>query len=279
MLFQKSWRQNIGLVALLLAAVSLNCTAGSEIDYDQDDDVEDDDLARASQNPVANMISLPIKNRFSFDRGDEDAFAYDMELQPVLPVNLGEWNLINRFIVPLAYQEPAYEGMSYDTGLRNITYQAFFSPAAPSEVIWGVGPTLNMPTNTEDSLGNDKWSAGPAVVALTMQGPWVMGLLGQQFWDFAGDDDAEDVDLSSLQYFINYNTPDYYLSTSPTMTYNWEASSDDAWTIPIGGGIGKIYHFGETPVDLRFSTYWNVEAPDSSADWFAEFQIKFLFPK
>jgi hypothetical protein len=279
MLFQKSWRQNIGLVALLLAAVSLNCTAGSEIDYDQDDDVEDDDLARASQNPVANMISLPIKNRFSFDRGDEDAFAYDMELQPVLPVNLGEWNLINRFIVPLAYQEPAYEGMSYDTGLRNITYQAFFSPAAPSEVIWGVGPTLNMPTNTEDSLGNDKWSAGPAVVALTMQGPWVMGLLGQQFWDFAGDDDAEDVDLSSLQYFINYNTPDYYLSTSPTMTYNWEASSDDAWTIPIGGGIGKIYHFGETPVDLRFSTYWNVEAPDSAADWFAEFQIKFLFPK
>lgn len=279
MLFQKSWRQNIGLVALLLAAVSLNCTAGSEIDYDQDGDVEDDDLARASQNPVANMISLPIKNRFSFDRGDEDAFAYDMELQPVLPVNLGEWNLINRFIVPLAYQEPAYEGMSYDTGLRNITYQAFFSPAGPSEVIWGVGPTLNMPTNTEDSLGNDKWSAGPAVVALTMQGPWVMGLLGQQFWDFAGDDDAEDVDLSSLQYFINYNTPDYYLSTSPTMTYNWEASSDDAWTIPIGGGIGKIYHFGETPVDLRFSTYWNVEAPDSAADWFAEFQIKFLFPK
>ena len=279
MLFQKFWWQNIGLVALLLAAVSLNCTAGSEIDYDQDGDVDDNDLARASQNPVADMISLPIKNRFNFDRGDEDAFAYDMEFQPVLPVNLGEWNLINRFIVPLAYQEPAYEGMSYDSGLRNITYQAFFSPSAPSQIIWGVGPTLNMPTNTEDSLGNDKWSGGPAVVALTMRGPWVMGLLGQQFWDFAGDDDAEDVDLSSLQYFINYNTPDYYLSTSPTMTYNWEASSDDAWTIPIGGGIGKIYHFGETPVDLRFSTYWNVEAPDSAADWFAEFQIKFLFPK
>jgi len=279
MLFQKFWWQNIGLVALILAAVSLNCTAGSEIDYDQDGDVDDNDLARASQNPVADMISLPIKNRFNFDRGDEDAFAYDMEFQPVLPVNLGEWNLINRFIVPLAYQEPAYEGMSYDSGLRNITYQAFFSPAAPSKIIWGVGPTLNMPTNTEDSLGNDKWSGGPAVVALTMRGPWVMGLLGQQFWDFAGDDDAEDVDLSSLQYFINYNTPDYYLTTSPTMTYNWEASSDDAWTIPVGGGIGKIFHFDEAPVDMRFSAYSNVEAPDSAADWFAEFQIKFLFPK
>jgi hypothetical protein len=136
-----------------------------------------------------------------------------------------------------------------------------------------------MPTNTEDSLGNDKWSGGPAVVALTMRGPWVFGTLAQQFWDFAGDDDAADVDLSSLQYFVNYNTPDYYLNTSPTMTYNWEADSDDAWTIPVGGGIGKIYHFGETPVDMRLSAYSNVEAPDSAPDWFVEFQIKFLFPK
>jgi len=45
---------------------------------------------------------------------------------------------------------------------------------------------------------------------------------------------AADVDLSSLQYFINYNTPDYYINTSPTITYNWEADSDDAWTIPSG---------------------------------------------
>ena len=63
------------------------------------------------------------------------------------------------------------------------------------------------------------------------------------------------------------------------MVYDWEADSDDAWTIPVGGGIGKIIHFGETPVDMRFSSYWNVEAPDSAADWFAEFQVKFLFPK
>jgi hypothetical protein len=25
----------------------------------------------------------------------------------------------------------------------------------PGEIIWGVGPTVNMPTNTDDSLGND----------------------------------------------------------------------------------------------------------------------------
>jgi hypothetical protein len=89
---------------------------------------------------------------------------------------------------------------------------------------------------------------------------------------------AADVNSSTLQYFVNYNTPDFYLNTSPTMSYNWEAD-DDEWVIPVGGGIGKIFRFGDTPIDMRISAYKNVEAPDSAPDWFTEFQVKLLFPK
>ena len=271
--------QEFNLSALLLAVVALPCLAGSDIDYDRDGVVGDGDLARASQNPVAAMISLPMKNKLNFGLGEEDAFAYELELQPVYPVNLGKWNLINRFITTIAYQEAPYKGMDDEFGLRDTTYQAFFTPAEAGEIIWGVGPTFIIPTNTENSLGNDKWAAGPAALALTRRGPWVNGILGQHFWDFAGDNDAADVDLTTLQYFINYNTPDYYLNTSPTMSYNWEADSDEAWTIPVGGGIGKIMRFNDSPVDMRLSAYWNVEAPESAPDWFVEFQIKLLFPK
>ena len=63
------------------------------------------------------------------------------------------------------------------------------------------------------------------------------------------------------------------------MSYNWKADSDEAWTIPIGGGLGKIFRFGGMPFDMRLSAYVNVEAPDSAADWFTEFQIKLMFPK
>ena len=271
--------QEFNLSALLLAVVALPCLAGSDIDYDRDGVVGDGDLARASQNPVAAMISLPMKNKLNFGLGEEDAFADELELQPVYPVNLGKWNLINRFITTIAYQEAPYKGMDDEFGLRDTTYQAFFTPAEAGEIIWGVGPTFIIPTNTENSLGNDKWAAGPAALALTRRGPWVNGILGQHFWDFAGDNDAADVDLTTLQYFINYNTPDYYLNTSPTMSYNWEADSDEAWTIPVGGGIGKIMRFNDSPVDMRLSAYWNVEAPESAPDWFVEFQIKLLFPK
>lgn len=239
----------------------------------------DEELAKKSQNPVAAMISVPIKNKFEFGRGSEDAFAYELEMQPVYPVSLGSFNLINRFIIPVAYREGAFPGVDDETGLRNITYQAFVSPSDPGEIIWGLGPTVNMPTNTDDSLGTDKWSGGPAALALTIQGPWVMGVLGQHFWDFAGDSDDPAVNVSTLQYFVNYNTPDFYLNTSPTMTYNWDASSGDAWVVPLGGGIGKVMRFGNLPVDLRLSAYGNVEAPKSAPDWFAEFQVKLLFPK
>ena len=240
---------------------------------------DDQDLAKASQNPVAAMINVPIKNKFYFDVGPEDAFTYELELQPVYPVNLGKLNLINRFIIPIAYQEAPYEEMDDEFGLRNTTYQAFFSPAKAGDIIWGLGPTMMIPTNTDDSLGNDKWAAGPAALALTIRGPWVSGFLAQHFWDFAGDSDAADVNLSTLQYFVNFNMPHFYLNTSPTMSYDWEADSVDRWTIPIGGGIGKIFHFGKMPVDMRASAYWNINAPDSAADWFAEYQIKLMFPK
>ena len=200
-------------------------------------------------------------------------------MQPVIPVHFGEFNLINRFILPIKYEEAAYQDLDDEFGLGDLTYQAFFSPAEVGSLVWGVGPAFIIPTNTEDSLGNDKWAAGPAVVLLKIAKPWVSGILAQHFWDFAGDSDASCVNLSSLQYFVNYNFPNFYLNTSPTMTYNWEADSSDAWTVPVGGGIGKVVRFGEMPVDLRLSAYRNVEAPDSAADWFMELQVKFLFPK
>jgi hypothetical protein len=158
---------------------------------------DEQELAKKSQNPVAAMISLPMKNKFNFGRGDENAFAYEPEMQPVYPVSLGKFNLINRFIIPITYQEPAYEGLDYEFGLRDTTYQAFFSPAEAREVIWGLGPTFIIPTHTDNALGNDKWAAGPAALALTIRGPWVSGVLAQHFWDFAGDSDAADVNLST----------------------------------------------------------------------------------
>jgi hypothetical protein len=93
------------------------------------------DLAKESQNPIGNIISVPFENNFDFGVGTEDAFVYALNLKPVYPVDLGDLNLINRAILPIIYQEERFKGEGTEFGLGNFTYQAFFSPAKPGKII------------------------------------------------------------------------------------------------------------------------------------------------
>jgi len=257
-----------------------------------------EELAKQSQNPLGTVISAPFENNFYFGIGPSDATAYALNMKPVYPVNLGDWNLINRFIVPAIYTEgqnfdvPPGSGFSLgygeiadlasgsELGLGDTTYQAFFSPAKPGKWILGAGPVLVLPTATKDRYASDKWSAGIAGVALTMPGKWVIGSLLQNVWSFAGDDDAPKINKLLAQYFINYNMKNgWYLSTTPVMTANWEADSNSRWTIPIGGGVGRLVKHGKQPVDYKLAAYKNVEKPEFGADWSLQFTVKWLFPK
>jgi hypothetical protein len=88
------------------------------------------------------------------------------------------------------------------------------------------------------------------------------------------------VNTTTIQPFSNYNLPDgWYLSTSPVISSNWSADSDNQWTVPLGGGIGKILKIGKMPVNAQVKAYYNVEKPDNGADWQLQFQIQLLFPK
>jgi len=116
-----------------------------------------------------------------------------------------------------------------------------------------------------------------------MHGPWVVGLLANNVWSFAGDSDRDDVNAMLLQYFINYNLPNgWYLTSAPIITANWEADSDNTWTVPVGGGVGKLTRVGKVglPIDVLFQGFYNVEKPDDiGPDWSIRLQVKFLFPK
>jgi hypothetical protein len=75
------------------------------------------------------------------------------------------------------------------TGLGDINYSVFLSPVKVDKVIWGVGPSISLPTTTDNQLGSEKWSAGPTAVFLTQPKWGSMGILMRQLWSFAGDSD------------------------------------------------------------------------------------------
>ena len=247
------------------------------------------DLAKKTQNPISDLISLPLQNNLNFGYGAKDApepssTQYVLNIQPVMPVKVTEGlNLITRPIIPVIRQPDLIDGG--DTwGLADIQLQTYLSPSADSKLIWGVGPVFQFPSATDGKkLGTQKWSAGPAAVVLTMPGKWVIGGLVNNLWSFAGDSDREDVNLMTLQPFVNYNFPKgWYATTSPIITADWQAhGSDNTWTVPVGGGFGRLIRIGKLPVNLQIQAYDNVVKPDDAptADWTLRLQVQFLFPK
>ena len=239
------------------------------------------DLAKKTQNPVSDLISVPFQSNFNFGVGPDDDMQYVLNIQPVIPVKISEdWNLINRTIVPLIYQPTLAPGVGDEFGLGDIQYQGYFSPRNPGKWIWGAGPILTFPTASDDSLGSEEWSAGPGLVALTMPGHWVVGGLINNVWSYGGWGD-QDVNQMLIQPIINYNLPKgWYLTSVPIITANWEASSDDRWTVPVGGGGGKVFTIGKQPINTQLQAFFNVESPDAAgADWQLRFQFQLLFPK
>lgn len=241
----------------------------------------EEDLAKETQNPVSDLISVPFESNFNFGVGPNDDLQYILYVQPVVPFRLSkDWNLITRTIIPLIDQPELGPGVGDVFGLGDIQLSQFLSPAKSGALIWGIGPIFQFPTATDDALGSDKWSAGPTAAALTIRGPWVAGAVVNHLWSFAGDDDRADVNQTLIQPIVNYNLPGgWFLSSVPYITANWETDGDDRWTVPIGIGVGKVHRFGTQPVSLQLTPYYNVVRPDDAAEWTLQFRINLLFPK
>jgi hypothetical protein len=236
-----------------------------------------DALRKAAQNPIANLISVPFQNNTNFDVGPYHRPQNVLNFQPVIPIHISkDWNLITRWITPIIYQPRLSPTEGAEFGLGNLSPAFFLSPAHSGEIIWGVGVQTWLPTATDKTLGINKWGAGPAAVALTIQGPWVIGVLANNVW--AGTE-GQRVNTLTVQPFVNYNLPHgWYLTSSPIVTANWIAKGDDRWTVPIGGGVGRLFKVDKLPINTQIQAFYNVVRPTNAPSWTLRFQLQFLFP-
>ena len=245
---------------------------------------EAEDLARAVQNPIADLISVPFQNNTNFDFGPRERTQNVLNIQPVVPVSLtDDWTMITRTIIPIVSQPSLRPGQDRENGLGDILFTAFLSPTDQDrwiggKVLWGAGPAILLPTATDNQIGPGQLGAGPSAVFLAMPGQWVIGSLFSQVWSFTG---GSDVDLFTWQYFVNYNLPNgWYLTSSPIITANWKNNRGDTWTVPFGGGVGRVFRVGSLPpINSSLTAFYNVENPsDIGPDWTLRFTLQFLFP-
>ncbi len=240
-----------------------------------------DDLLKAVQNPVADLISVPILNTTNFNIGSYNRAQNMLAAQPVIPANLSEnWMLITRIILPLTWQPNPDQNTGTQFGLGDTNPSFFLAPRKPGSVIWGAGPTMVIPTATANTLGSGKFSLGPSVVVLAQPGPWTLGALASNVWSVAGSGGRPAVNRMSFQYFLAYNLKhDWYLTAAPILFADWKAPAGDRWVVPIGGGAGKLVTFGSHPVDFAATFYSNVVRPTGMPSWQMNLQMTLLFPQ
>ena len=275
-------RKTTYILMMLLGLVTITTHAQSKEEISDQDTAKEEEtseptLAEKAQNPIANMISVPIQVNTSYGIGPDNRTSNVVNIQPVLPFGLGKnWNLITRTIIPIV-TVPDYSdtGNSSTTGLGDITLSLFFAPKE-SKVIWGVGPIMALPTVTDPALGAGEFGIGPSAVVVFMKGQWVYGATANHLWSVSNGK----VNLTTIQYFLNYNLPNsWYLSSAPIVTANWNASSGNEWNVPFGGTVGKLFKLGKLPINAQAGAFYNAIRPDGGAEWSTRFQLQFLFPK
>jgi hypothetical protein len=257
---------------------------------------QDYNQALKTQNPLSPLYSLLNENSTNFRFGPLNKTQDVLLVEPVIPIRLTpDFNLVTRWITPLIWQprlaEPVgpFPGIDPEFGLGNVAPQFFFTPAHEGDgFVWGLGFNAWLPTASDKVLGINEWGGGPTAVALWIQGPLLAGVLVNNTW--AGDQShgssvtGDRINQLSVQPFIFYNLPEgWYVASLPIITADWTVT-EDRWTVPIGGGIGRVVPVGDTLINARLDAYYNGlldPAPGITniGDWSVKFTLHFVLPK
>ena len=257
------------LTATLLAAAPAHAEMSAE------------ELAKLAQNPVGNLISVPFQNNTNLNVGPDKRTQNILNIQPVIPISVSdEWNIITRTIVPVISQ-PLPDG-ERTNGIGDTVFTAFLSPAKPGQL--HLGCRAGGATADQQQFGPRQPELGSRSIGrglhLEKGNPWVYGVLVNNIWSLSDSGTGGSYNNGLIQPFVNYNFDGgFYITSAPIITANWKAESSQRWTVPVGGGVGKIFHLGPLPVNTQLSAYYNVVTPDNGPNWQIRAQVQFMFPK
>jgi hypothetical protein len=232
-------------------------------------------LAQKLQNPLASISALPIQNNFLFQSSQNEELGYGLSFQPIFSTTHKNFNLVHRAVFGIGYAPGIVQGLGLLPtgapddgrvdgiwGLSDLNYSFYYTPKEAGKVAWGLGPSITLPTATDNRLGSGKWSAGVSAVVVYQVGKWTIDLVVRQTWSFAGDSERDDISQMVLNPLIAYNIDNgWAISTFPSISANWNFESNK-WTVPVGGGVSKLLFHGKLPVSYVIQYYYYAARPD-----------------
>jgi hypothetical protein len=233
--------------------------------------------AAQANNPLANMTAFNLHNYYIGNLTESDEDANQFWLRYAKPFSLGgDW--LMRASLPVN-SFPTSPSGGTETGIGDLNiFAAYLIDTGNPAVSFGIGPQINAPTASKDSLGSEKWSAGFANVLFDARSKkFQYGYLLTWSQSFAGDDDRADVNLGAFQPFAMYQLgKGRYLRSTGIWAYDFE---NDGYSMPIGIGIGQVIPKGKTVYNVFIEPQWSVA--DKGPGWpewqvFIGFNMQFL---
>lgn len=268
----------LGMFAILMTAAAAESHA-------QDADALAE-MARKAQDPLGNVQALMTDNTIAFDAGPDDDTSYGFQLQPVYAIpNNSNWNMIARGIVPIMGFEPGVvippigpeprPPSGSDWGIGDSFFQFFFAPKSDSAWKWGVGPQVSLKTRSSSRQAGPGWGGGLAGVLFGSVGDWALGAIMMQHW---GEDSFSVGTLQLTGIYNLPNSPGTYIGYNNALTFNWEGTSGNKVTIPLGATVGKTLLLGNGDgLDLSAGVYGLVEKPENAPSWQLKLGISYFF--
>jgi hypothetical protein len=229
---------------------------------------ENADAAAQANNPLANMTAFNLHNYYIGEQTETGENANQFWLRYARPFSLGgDW--LMRASLPINSFPTSSTGGT-ETGLGDLNvFAAYLFDTGNPAISFGIGPQINVPTATKDSLGSEKWSAGFANVLFDARSKkYQWGYLLTWMASFAGNEDRADVNTAAFQPFGMLQLgKGRYLRSTGVWVYNFETGD---YTVPLGIGIGQVIPKGKTVYNIFIEPQWSVA--DKGAGW-PEWQI------
>ena len=233
---------------------------------------EGQSLESQASDPTASLMSFQLQDFWSPTLHNSDGTLNIVQFRGAIPFTFGGVNNIARLTLPYVTESPSGETGLSDATIFNLA--AFDQPWGR----YGIGAVALLPTGT-DGVSAEKWGLGPAL-GFTARPAWgLYGLFNQNIFTVAGDDDAPDVNISTLQPILNVPLGNGWAAGSSDMTFVWDWDRDEFVSLPLGVKLSKMTRIGGRPVQFQLSYEHNFYDQGVGPEDTIGFTAKLLVPK
>jgi hypothetical protein len=254
-----------------------------------------DEIAKELSNPVTALASF--SNDFQYrtyqgslpDADRQTSWIYELEASIPIPLRNGK-NFLMSVTIPFNLNQPVWEtwfghpiwevDRSYadflirqspqvtpDSGrflrghdhVGDVSFDLAYGGVSGDGFISKYGMVFVLPSSQDLSAARQQFLMGPEV-AFGKSADWgVLGASVTHFMRVSGDSDF-DTNETNLEVFFAYGLGNgWQITSSPVITYDWEADSGNELLLPIGGGISKTMMLGRMPFRMGFELQYFVE--------------------